>query len=450
MLAALSLSWLFIAGLGALPAAVLGGRARDDADNLRLLAAIWCFGLCLDYALLQLLGQLSLVLAAGGVLSLGFGLAALWRCRARFARPRRLLPWLIGLAVLAGGSLRILFDPLQDWDARTIWFFHAKMIFYGAGLNQSIGLEDPGAHHPTYPMLVPGLAAQVAGVVGFWNEYLPKLSLSLLLPLPILVVLMLRRTPISMTLLILAFAIITHQFLYNGSMDGYLALYAAAAAFFLVDWLEGGGDAAFLAAMGALGVALGLKTEGEIVVLALGLALAFLVARRKIVLPRPSAGALILAPLPFIGYALWHILAVRWSLSIDDFSLAYAWPRLTDPAALWQIVHVALLHQRFYVPILILLAILAMARVQRVALPAAIQLPLVAGILYVAAACFVFAMTPKDLLWQLNTAAGRVVRSGTEMLLVAAVLILRDLERASTGRFGILRAAEGPGRANGS
>jgi len=440
LLAALSLAWPCIAGLGAFPALVLGARApRDADDNLRLLAAVWSFGLCLDYALLLFLGQLSLVLAVDGLLALGFGLAALWRSRARFARPERLRPWLIALAVLMGGSIGILLDPLQDWDARSFWFFHAKMIFYGGGLSQAIGLDTPGAPSPSYPLLVPGLAGQVAGLVGFWNEYLPKLSLALLLPVPILAVLMLRRTPISMTLLILAFTIITNEFLYNGSMDGYLALYTAAAAFFLVDWLEGGGDAAFLAAAGALGVVGGLKVEGQVVYLALGLALTFLLARRKLVLPRPSAAALALAPLPFAGYIVWHALAARWSLRADDFALAHAWPRLTDPAALWQIFHFIFLHTRFYVPVLIVLAILGFTRLKGSVLLASTQLPLVAGLLYLAGICLVFAMTPHDLFWHLNTAAGRVVRSGTELLLMGGVLVLRDFERAAahplTGRL---------------
>ena len=448
MLAALSLSWPFIAGLGALPAAVMGGRARDEADNLRLLAAVWSFGLCLDYVLLQMFGRLAVVLAVGSSLALAIGLAALWRCRARLAWPRQPWPWLIALGVLVGVSIRILIDPLQDWDARTIWFFHGKMIFYGAGLDQAIGLDGPSVPHPAYPMLVPGLAAQVASVAGFWNEYLPKLSLALLLPVPILVVLMLRRTPVSMTLLILAFAMITNQFLYNGSMDGYLALYAAAAAFFLVDWLEGGGGAAFLAAAGALGVVGGLKTEGQIVYLALAAALAYLVMRRKVVLHRPSTAALVLAALPFAGFLLWHVLAARWLLRTDDFSFGHALPRLFDPSALWQIVHIGLLHSRFYVPVLALLAIMGLARFRGMALPATIQLPLIAGVLFIAGACLVFAMTPNDLLWQLNTAAGRVVRSGTEMLLVGAVLILRDLERRSARGGGARSDAMTTGRAD--
>ena len=431
MLAALSLPWLGLAGLGGPPAILLGGSSsREDSDNLRLLAAVWSFGLCLDYALLVLLGQLSLVFVVEGLLAIVFAAAALWRCRGRFVRPERCRPWLIALVVLLAGTIAILLDPLQNWDARSIWFFHAKMIYYGGGLTQTIGLDIPGVPHPAYPMLVPGLAAELAGLLGFWNEYLPKLSLALLLPVPILTVLMLRRTPISMTLLVLAYWFIVNRFFYNGSMDGYLALYAAAAVFFLADWLEGGGDAALLAAAGALGVAGGLKAEGQVVYLALGLTLAVLLARRKLVLPRPSLAALMLAPLPFMGYVLWHILVATWSLRLDKFTLGHAWSRLIDPAALWLIFRSLLLHPGFYVPALGVLAVILLARRRAMALPASAQLPLLAGLAYVAGFFTIFAMTSQDLQWHLNTAAERVIRSGTEMLVIGGTLILRDLERA--------------------
>jgi hypothetical protein len=457
LLAVLSLAWPWLAGLGALPALVLSARTpRTGDDNLRLLAAVWSFGLCLNYAMLLFLGQLGLVLAGELVLILGLGIAAIWRCRERFAQPERWRPWLIALGVLVAGSAAIILDPLTDWDARSIWFFHGKMIFYGGGLTRETGLDLPGVPHARYPMLVPGLAGQIAGVVGFWNEYLPKFSLALLLPVPIIVVLMLRRTPISMALAILAFTMVTNQFLYSGSMDGYLALYAAAAAFFLADWLDGGGDAAFLAALGALGVVGGLKVEGQVVYLALGAALVLLAMRRKLVLPRPSVGALALAALPFVGFVLWHFLADRWGLRDVNFTLAHAWARLSDPSALWLIFRFLILHPRFYVVGLGVLAILGLARLRAGALPAAAQLPLLAGVFYLGAIYIVFASTPDDLRWQLATAAGRVVRSATEMLAIGGIWVLRELERgpmrwrpAQQDPAGTLNAGKGAGLPDG-
>ena len=65
-------------------------------------------------------------------------------------------------------------------------------------------------------------------MVGFWNEYLPKFALVLLLPVPILAVLGLAETPGAMALAAVGFLAVGDRYLGNGSMDAYLALYAAA------------------------------------------------------------------------------------------------------------------------------------------------------------------------------------------------------------------------------
>lgn len=443
LLVALSLFWFFIAGLGALPALLLPVRVRQGEDGLYLFAATWGFGLSLNYALLLLLGPLTAVLTAGTAIALILGSAALWRRRSGFAWPQRWRPWLFAAAVLVVGAIAIVLDPLQDWDARSIWFFHAKMIFYGGGVLPDIGLTSGSSfHHPDYPMLVPGLAAEVAQIVGFWNEYLPKLSLALLLPVPILAVMTLRRTPLSMALAILAFSMIPNKFLYNGSMDGYLALYAASTVLFLAAWIESRSEAAFLAAMGALGVVLGIKVEGQVVALAIVLALAFLVAIRKFALPRPSWSALILAPLPFVGFIAWHVVTVIWRMPAAGFGLAHLWPRLTDPAALWLLLSWTMLLGRVAIPVLIVAAILLLARQQKTPAPAASWLPILAGTIYLGATYVIFAMSGADLLWQLATAASRVTQSGTEMIVIGGLLVLQQLERAGdpspVGRLSLL------------
>ncbi len=450
MLAAFSLSWLFIAGLGSLPALLLppplpSGRPRQADDGLYLLAAVWGFGLCLNYALLLLLGPLTAVLSAGVAIALVLGLAALWRRRAGFAWPARWRPWFFAAAVLIVGTIAIVLDPLEDWDARSIWFFHAKMIFYGGGVLPDMGLTTGHLfHHPDYPLLVAGLAGEVAQTVGFWNEYLPKLSLALLLPVPILAVMTLRHTPLSMALAILAFSMVPNKFLYNGSMDGYLALYAASAVLFLATWIDSGSEAAFLAGLGALGVVLGIKVEGQVVALAILLALAFLIAIGKLKLPHASRPALILAPLPFVGFIAWHVVTLMWHISGEDFSFAHLWPRLTDPAALWLLLSWTLLLGRVGIPLLIVAAILLVARQQKMAMPAASWFPLLAGAIYLGAAGLIFAMTGADLLWQLGTAASRVTQSGTEMIVIGGLLVLQRLERAGdpspVGRLSMLAA----------
>ena len=50
----------------------------------------------------------------------------------------------------------ILSLPLYDWDARSIWFFHGKMIYYAGTLGPEAGwnIQTPQFSHVDYPKLV--------------------------------------------------------------------------------------------------------------------------------------------------------------------------------------------------------------------------------------------------------------------------------------------------------
>jgi len=160
-----------------------------------------------------------------------------------------------------------------------------------------------------------------------------------LLPVPILAVLGLAETPGVMALAAVGFLAVGEKYLGNGSMDAYLALYAAAGALYLADWLEGGGLAALLAAAGALGVVGGLKQEAEVVYLALALSATILLASRRITLPRTPRWTIPLALLPFAGFLIWQLLLHLWSLQEGGFALANAWPRIMVWREFWRILH---------------------------------------------------------------------------------------------------------------
>jgi hypothetical protein len=432
-LAVLSLAWPYLAGAGALPAMLHRARPpHSEVATFQFFAAVWSFGLCLNYLLLLVFGQLSLVIGIGASLAIVMGVSALWQWHERFRRPRRLTSWALAAGLLLACLVAIVLDPLNDWDARSIWFFHGKMIFFSGGLSPAtgLGLNIGYADHAEYPMLVPGMAAEIAYVVGFWNEYLPKFALVLLLPVPILAVLSLRNTPRSMLIAIFAFTAIPGSYLLNGSMDGYLAVYAGAAALFLVDWLEGGGDETLLAAAGALGVVGGLKLEGQVLYLALGLSLILLTSFAHARLHWPRYITMALALMPFTGYIAWHVLQHRWALPGEGYKLANAWPRIFKPGALWQIAEGALLDQRVLAASLVLGSVVGFLRLRRRPLRSATWIPLLAGLLYLAGMFAIFAMTGSDLSWQLRTAANRVARSGAILLLIAAVVALREYERS--------------------
>ena len=121
--------------------------------------------------------------------------------------------------------------PSAGWDPRSIWFFHAKRIFY----DQSIfSVSDNYAifSHNEYPNLAPAFASSLALVVGHWNEVFPKLAFSLMfLPPMILMYSFLKSTNYLIFLSIIFYTI--GNYLFNGYADGLVAIYFGSSAFLI-------------------------------------------------------------------------------------------------------------------------------------------------------------------------------------------------------------------------
>ena len=118
--------------------------------------------------------------------------------------------------------LQILSEPLSHWDARSIWFFHAKMIWTEGALRRSTGWNHSSLafSNPDYPKLVPTIAAQLAYVKGYWNEFFPKGSLLVMLVPLALWVFSFCQKSLSFILLVLIFFFSLDAWLWNGYMDG--------------------------------------------------------------------------------------------------------------------------------------------------------------------------------------------------------------------------------------
>jgi len=142
-----------------------------------------------------------------------------------------LVPVCCAIFLLVVYYIQIFTEPLSRWDARSIWFFHARMIWADGALRQSGGWNHPsiGFSNPDYPKLVPTIAAQLAYIKGYWNEFLPKGSLLVMLVPLTLWVFSFCQKSLSFIVLAVIFFLSLGAWLWNGVMDGYLALYSAVA-----------------------------------------------------------------------------------------------------------------------------------------------------------------------------------------------------------------------------
>jgi len=92
-------------------------------------------------------------------------------------------PWAPGgseprASLLTAGALVLLYPnvlywifqrPVVDWDARSIWFFHARVLFVDGGLDPSV-FTDPVYLHSAYPLLLPVQGSWLAFLQGGWDD----------------------------------------------------------------------------------------------------------------------------------------------------------------------------------------------------------------------------------------------------------------------------------------
>ena len=117
-----------------------------------------------------------------------------------------------------------------EWDARSIWLFHAKVMFY----EDSVLLLDDSYKfsHIEYPNLAPAFASALAILVGHWNEVFPKISFSLMFLPPLILIFSFFKDVRYLIFLSIVFFTVG-KFLFNGWTDGLVAVYFGISAFLM-------------------------------------------------------------------------------------------------------------------------------------------------------------------------------------------------------------------------
>ena len=407
-------------------------------------------GLLANYCLMLTGQAIARVFVAGTVLAL-WGLVRLGAdLRTGSAKPRRLGDY--GAAAFATCGIgylmvvyyfEILSEPLEHWDARSIWFFHAKMIWTDGALRQQGGWSHPSLafSHPDYPKLVPAIAAQLAYLKGYWNEFLPKGGLFVMFVPLIFWIFGFRRKRASFVLLLLIFFFSLDAWLSNGYMDGYLALYCGVALLSFGRYLSESRDVDLYSGMCALGIAAALKNEGLLFAVCLLAALLFIRPEARAFSAGPLVArlrsdsvfvtVLILSIAPTLA---WTIYKTAWGLQNDIAGDPSAgWSRLSgrlfdgfSPRFLFEFLTVRATAIWMLTGLLAATALFSVrqrVKLHRGALVAAATSGLYFCGLYVA-----YLSTPLGLNSHLNTSATRTMATASMALLVSLFFLLSDLE----------------------
>lgn len=137
----------------------------------------------------------------------------------------------------------IILDPIYQWDAICIWYYHAKQIFYADGINKGAGFLLRNIHndnaHPFYPMYSSCISAYFANSLGYWNQYYPKLNLMVHLFGVLLALISLKNINF---ILRIAFCYIIFSYnvfwIHSGYMDIWVGIYFGISFLFFINYIH--------------------------------------------------------------------------------------------------------------------------------------------------------------------------------------------------------------------
>jgi hypothetical protein len=426
---------LTVVGLGILALKLI--RLHQKSLSETLLGSI-CAGMLTITAACTALDSLSLALRWANYTSIA-GLCILafeiWAMRTKTCSSkliRKTLPHATLICVvLFGLFFKILSDPISSWDARSIWFFHSKIIYSVDSLTLA-PWDHPSISfsHPEYPKLLATLAALIASQAGYWNEHLPKFALCILLIPPTLT--MTFISPKSHIRYISFIVIILNMghLIWLGLMDGYLSLYAATPIILYRQYLEKRNYLHCAIAILLLGICLMCKDEAKLWLLCViaSLALLNLTALKSFFKSPRLLPVALLATIPSIG---WHHIKSKASISspyLESFSEAInrAIERVAD-GSLLLIATEWFSQSSLAISVLVGLLLLRLSYLE-VKLKW-IRTPLLATAFYLLGLLAVYLSTPWPLKWQLETSAGRVLfLPSTVVATILMVVIGMDAE----------------------
>lgn len=297
-------------------------------------------------------------------------------------------------------------SPIAGWDQRSIWFFHAKILFFTSGDAVFQTLGDPSIRfsHPEYPKLL-AVTSALVNVPQAWGEYLPKMGMALL-TLPVVAYSLIEKVSLMNRMILLAVVFFVAGGFFSCTIDLTLASYAGLAVyglFFSQNPLTG---ILFLSLMPHL------KIEGG--VLAVLIFVAYLFKERKLALP--SMPLLVPVSLSFILFVAYQIKCAQYDVKsyftqADVPVLTRFLGRLMDPHQIWIVIRSFLQANR---AVLILFCVGFFYR-KRFKLPVA-MVPWV----YLFFLMFVYLSTPLDLVFHLRTSIERVVIPLFAVMVVSA------------------------------
>jgi hypothetical protein len=436
---------IFIFGLGYFIANFLCLK-NDNSPFIEKFPFIMTTGFLTNYLILLSVQSLKLSLLLGVIIS-GCGLVWFFiqqRNELKSIHKNIRVPLVIILSVLALYYFTILSDPLEWWDARSIWFFHAKMIWSAQSINLNAGWHHPSVQfsHVDYPILIPALAAQISYVLGYWNEYTPKLSLFLILIPPVFWIFSFYSRSFSFLFLALIFPFGLKSYLWNGGMDGYVALYAAVSMILIGRYFSNRRPLDLMSSISCLALVSNLKNEGILIGLTGTFAIVItwaLSSKSRLIDFKNIFSLHSLCWLSFIisPGILWSVFYKhQWGL-INDLHIGTTaaffrmMNRFSDGVSFSLILKNIFFYDEsaVWLALIVFLAAIIFLTIKRRYIVSWIP-AMITAITYYVCLIIIYLLTPQELGWHLGTSVQRVMLTVSSCMIAGTFFILKELEDA--------------------
>jgi len=311
-----------------------------------------------------------------------------------------------------------------EWDARSIWLFHAKVLFYGDSVF-SLG-DSYKFSHIEYPNLAPAFASALAILVGYWNEVFPKISFSLMFLPPLILIYSFFKDVRYLIFLSIVFFTVG-KFLFNGWADGLVAIYFGISTFlmyllFIIDSNFYRNRLIFYLLAFCFFASLTLiKNEGFALLLVLFITV-FLIKLYNGELKKDIFKLLFLC-ISFLPIIFWKFFCYSKGIGNDYINtniLLNLLSRLDDLNNYITISYFLFLNEKFLFALIFFFISFSIKIDKKL-----FSFIFIVTLMYILILFVIYLSTPYDFYWQLNSSAARVIRSLSFLLAFFGLYNLR-------------------------
>jgi hypothetical protein len=334
--------------------------------------------------------------------------------------------------------------PLNDWDGKYIWLFHAKRIFFDNDLYAQLDNYMPWTHND-YPPLIPSLSASIANFFHIWNDNLPKLSSAVMLSTMVIFINSLIQGNLAKVIFFSLFLWITEKTFLSGSVDDILSSYTLCSSlimyflFFKEKYFLNNKKLLFLLSYIFFTLTTLIKNEGLVIIIVLFLSALFI---KKIILnEKININIYLIFAISLIPIFIWKLKSYNAGIYSDIINLENIKNfknRSLDLRSYWNIFNYMTLNKSLLLPILLFFTInfklIKIISKKKLLFIKKIELKKITPLLYVIffslfyylIIFFIYLSTPNDLIWHLSTSAYRVVMPIGGMLVFYSLINLNN------------------------